>query len=397
MKIGFIYERFDAAAGSFGAHGYFLATELIRRGHELWGPGLPRMPGIVSLPPDKFGKLRMLRHVDLLYIRIANLGWLERCTWLRVLRPACPVVWEVNGTSEELLGGETPGREAVRLHRRDVRRKRRMARLVDAAVCVSDSLADYVRRCYGVQRCVVAPNGGDLSTYLPEGGNTFLSDMKGRFIVLWAGDAGLPWQGIDLIFDAARRCGRTATDVLFVLVLGGRKVHHPFPHLRNTVLLHRTDRLTAQRYLADADCVAVVYSPCPWRRADGSPLKLFEAMAARKPIIATPIGQIAEVIRDGVDGLLIPPDGESLTRAVLRLRDDRDCGRAWRRTRANESRRHTRGGTRWTESSRCCLSWSTGAEAVRSHPSWKAFHNDRRHSQTMLHSVDRLLLPDRPL
>ena len=331
MNIGFVYEPFDARTGSYGAHGHYLARELVRRGHTLVGPGLPDGPGLVSLPNDKWGKLRMLRHANVLYIRIGVMHWLERCTLLRLLKPSCPVVWEINGMAEEILSGPQPEAERVRILRRDVRRRRLMAPFVDAAVCVSDVLAEYARQRYGIRRAVVAPNGGDLKTHLPAGGGTALADLQDRFIVLWAGSADLPWQGVEQIFDAARRCERIAPDVLFVLLLGGRGgPNRDLPHLRNTLLLGRTDRETVGRYVADSDCVAVIYRSCElgglpeWcrRYSPMSPLKLFEAMSARKPVIATAIGQIQEVVRDGVEGLLIPENADALVDAILRLRGD---------------------------------------------------------------------------
>lgn len=321
MNIGFVYEPFDAAAGSYGAHGYFLATELIRRGHELWGPGLPAMPGMVSLPSNKWGKLRMLRHADLLYIRVGVLNWLERCTWLRLLRPTCPVVWEVNGSSEELLGSDSPGPDALYRYRRDVRRKRWMGHLVDTAFCVGDSLTEHVRRSYGIRQCISVPNGGDPGSWMPDGGNTCLATMNDRFKVFWAGDASLPWQGLAQIVEAARRCERIAPDVLFVMMIGGRPMRHDLPHLRNTLYLRGCDRITTCRYLADSDCALAIYPPCGWRAVPtGYPLKAMETMAACKPLIFD--GFCDEFLRDEVEGLKVTPDADALVQAVLRLRND---------------------------------------------------------------------------
>lgn len=56
---------------------------------------------------------------------------------------------------------------------------------------------------------------------------------------------------------------------------------------------------------------------------EGSPLVLFEAMAAALPIIATAVGGIPEVVADGRDALLVPPaDVDCLARALSTLVDD---------------------------------------------------------------------------
>ena len=57
--------------------------------------------------------------------------------------------------------------------------------------------------------------------------------------------------------------------------------------------------------------------------AEGLPVVLMEAMAMEIPCIATWIAGVPELIRDGVDGLLVAPgDAASLARAIVRLMSD---------------------------------------------------------------------------
>ncbi len=61
---------------------------------------------------------------------------------------------------------------------------------------------------------------------------------------------------------------------------------------------------------------------------DGIPNVLAEAMAAGTPVVTTPISGIPEIVRDGVNGLLVrPDDATAVADAVVRLRDDRDFAR----------------------------------------------------------------------
>src|SRR5690606_21212677 len=56
---------------------------------------------------------------------------------------------------------------------------------------------------------------------------------------------------------------------------------------------------------------------------EGLGLALIEAMAAGVPCVATAVGGIVEVVRDGVSGLLVPPaDPTRLAAAIVQLLDD---------------------------------------------------------------------------
>ena len=53
---------------------------------------------------------------------------------------------------------------------------------------------------------------------------------------------------------------------------------------------------------------------------DGMPNALLEAMACEKPVIATPVGGILDVVKDGENGILVPVnDGEALANAIQKV------------------------------------------------------------------------------
>jgi glycosyltransferase involved in cell wall biosynthesis len=70
---------------------------------------------------------------------------------------------------------------------------------------------------------------------------------------------------------------------------------------------------------------------------EGMPVAIIEAMLTGKAIVATNVGGIPELIKDGVTGILIPPDDrEGLTEAIVRLLDNKIL----RETIGNASRKH---------------------------------------------------------
>ena len=58
---------------------------------------------------------------------------------------------------------------------------------------------------------------------------------------------------------------------------------------------------------------------------EGLPLTILEAMACGKPVITTNVGGVPEVVKDGVSGILVPPeDPEAIHSAMNELLDDRE-------------------------------------------------------------------------
>ena len=87
--------------------------------------------------------------------------------------------------------------------------------------------------------------------------------------------------------------------------------------------IHMTGARTDVPDVLDAIDIAVICSDY-----EGSPRSVLEFMDAGKPIVATDVGGIPEVIEDEVHGVLVPPrDEAALAAALARLFEDMDRGR----------------------------------------------------------------------
>ncbi len=125
--------------------------------------------------------------------------------------------------------------------------------------------------------------------------------------------------------------------------------------------------------LAAADVVVVPSVKDDAGNVDGLPNVVMEALASATPLVATPAGGIARVVRDGETGLLVPErDARRLAAAIARLLDDPSLSLSLGR-----AARH------WTETEG---SWSRVAsqfeaaydEAVRDLPDLGGHARDRR-------------------
>lgn len=59
--------------------------------------------------------------------------------------------------------------------------------------------------------------------------------------------------------------------------------------------------------------------------AEAMPVSIMEAMACALPVVATDVGSVAELVRDGQTGRLVPPaDSRALADALIKLLDERE-------------------------------------------------------------------------
>lgn len=154
----------------------------------------------------------------------------------------------------------------------------------------------------------------------------------------------VPKKGFDVLIDA---CGLLAArGVGLEATIAGEGGGHEAEVKRLIAALGLAGRVTLagplgqaelhRAYLAaDAFCL-----PCRVLDdgdRDGIPNVLVEAMACGLPIVSTAVSGIPELVRDGENGLLVPPDDpEALAAALLRVHGDRELaerlGRAGQET-----------------------------------------------------------------
>jgi glycosyltransferase involved in cell wall biosynthesis len=140
-----------------------------------------------------------------------------------------------------------------------------------------------------------------------------------------------PLKGQEHLLRAAALVRRTRPDARFVLVgLGPRESELR----REAAGLGLDGSVTFTGFREDAPRIAaaldVYVQPS---EAEGLPIALLEAMALRRPVVATSVGGTPEVIRGPEEGVLVPPrDPEALAGSILALLGDpqrrRDMGEA---------------------------------------------------------------------
>jgi glycosyltransferase involved in cell wall biosynthesis len=240
-----------------------------------------------------------------------------------------PLVLEFN--SSEVWKGRYWG--GLRLARAAERVERINLQGADRLIVVSRTLRDeLLAKGVPATRIVVNPNGVDPTVFRPDLGGQRIRQRIGAgtdVLVGFSGTFGV-WHGIPTLARAITLVLRARPDARWLLLGDGPLRPLVDQALADAEIAGRV-ALVGMRphaempeYLAACD---VLVSP-HGKQADGgeffgSPTKLYEYMATGRAIVASRIGQIAEVLTDEASALLVPPDdAESLASAIVRLVDD---------------------------------------------------------------------------
>jgi O-antigen/teichoic acid export membrane protein/glycosyltransferase involved in cell wall biosynthesis len=177
-------------------------------------------------------------------------------------------------------------------------------------------------------RVVVVPNAVDLDSLDAELASTSPAREDDATVLLgWVGSFG-PWHGAEVL---VRALATLPPETSLVLVGHGRHQRDCAALARELGVAGRV-RLAgalphgdALRTLAACDVLVSPHVPIPGQPFFGSPTKLFEYMALGRPIVASRLGQLAEVLEDGHTAVLVEPgDPHALAggiRHVLSLPD----------------------------------------------------------------------------
>lgn len=190
--------------------------------------------------------------------------------------------------------------------------------LADRVLAVSEAIArDLVER-YGVAaaRTVVVRNGIDAWAFRPARDAAAVRAELGladrRRVIVMAGRM-TPQKGWDILLEAAARLAAIRADLAWVLV-GDGPLRAALT--RRAAELGVPARFTGARadmadLLGCADLVVLA------SRSEGLPFTLLEAMALGKPVVATRVGGVPEVVEEGRSGRLVPRDDPAALAAAI--------------------------------------------------------------------------------
>tara|TARA_Y100000031_G_scaffold157015_1_gene214981 strand:+ start:4811 stop:6031 length:1221 start_codon:yes stop_codon:yes gene_type:complete len=251
----------------------------------------------------------------------------------RTLRP--PIIYESHGFAPTMAVDRAravtgAGRVSEMKQRRLVRRERRVWHSADGYVSTTRALRNELDERFGPRECVaVIPNGVTLHSDR----RLRPPPLSAAPTVAYAGHL-YPWKGVDVLLGALALLPEARG-----AIIGGNPNEQDLGRLRSLAReIGIADRVTfvgmvephrVRERLLDGDVLVVPTLASPFASRYTSPLKLFEYMEVGKPIVASDLPSIREVLRDGANAVLVTPgDAGALADGLRRVLTDQRLANA---------------------------------------------------------------------
>ena len=209
--------------------------------------------------------------------------------------------------------------------------ERFLYRHADMIVVNSPGFIEHVMK-KGAKHIELVPNGSDTGMFHPQDkGIKFRLDhdigLKDSFVALYAGAHGMS-NDLNVLLDAAEKL-QHQKDIKIVLLGDGKDKPSLMScaiekNLTNVYFLPPIPKNQMSQALAAADACIAILKPIPLY-ATVYPNKVFDYMAAGRPVVLAIDGVIREVVEDSEGGIFVAPgNADALANAIKQLSSDPD-------------------------------------------------------------------------
>jgi glycosyltransferase involved in cell wall biosynthesis len=211
--------------------------------------------------------------------------------------------------------------------------ERFLYRHADRVIVNSPGFVEHVRQ-RGARQIELIPNGADPAMFDPKAGGQLIRQrfgLDGKFIVLYAGAYGLS-NDLGIVLQAADQL-RTNETIRLVFVGDGKEkpallVQAKEMELENVLFIPPVPKTEMCAVLAAADACIAILKPIELYKTT-YPNKVFDYMAAGRPIVLAIDGVIKELVESAGAGLAVEPGNpKALACAIQRLSADRGYAKA---------------------------------------------------------------------
>lgn len=197
-----------------------------------------------------------------------------------------------------------------------------LSRFADKIIVISEAVRERFRRNpRALQKTVVIYNGIDLERFHPASGHPVLRDEFG--LEKWVPMVGMVgrmdhYKDFSTFLYAAREVMRKIPDAQFFLVGSGELM----PKMME--LAHRLQLEKSVHFLGNREDIIPILASLDVfvlaSKSEGFGRALAEAMAMQKPVVASRVGGIVEIVEDGISGILVPvKDYDAMAMEIVKL------------------------------------------------------------------------------
>lgn len=169
---------------------------------------------------------------------------------------------------------------------------------------------------YGARFVQLIPNGADPDMFLPSSDEKIFRkkmNLENQFIVTYAGAHG-PSNNLEIVLQAAYIL-KEQKDIYFLLVGDGKEKKSLQAKakqlgLENVIFIPPVPKLEMSRILAASDICIAILKPLDWYKTT-YPNKVFDYMAAGRPVVLAIDGVIRDVVENANAGIFVKPDDPS--------------------------------------------------------------------------------------
>jgi len=253
-------------------------------------------------------RLARQQRPDMIYERMTANSVVPTCL---ARRWGIPIVQEVNVTTQ--IGRLRP------LVLRDLTQRLERWTVRQAALLIT--VSEEFRRLlledgFPADRTAVCQNAIDPTEFDPDG--IAPAERPGELVIGYVG-AFVPYHGLDMLVEAAGELADEYPEARWLLVGDGVERPRIEALLEANGLRQRFALPGRVRHdMVPSYIMAMDVAVLPNSETYNSPMKLFEYMSMRKPVVAPRVPAIAEVIADGQNGLLFEPGRTPSFCAALR-------------------------------------------------------------------------------
>jgi glycosyltransferase involved in cell wall biosynthesis len=355
-RPGYPWDRADAGAARARVGPYKVDTVAY---HRLAGPsaGKTPFPDYVEKAAEAIGRHLAETRPSVVYGASNHVVGLPALIAAR--RAGLPFAYSVRGLWEFTAAAKAPGWEGTERFALQRDLETLVAVEADHVVVLSEGLRrEMIARGVPAERISLAPNCVDAAAFTPQPRDRRLAHSLGlskRYVLGFVGTLE-HYEGLDDLLEALALLVREGLDLAVLIVGEGSASGHLREETRRLGLEDRVvqlgrvapDQVASHYSIVDA----AVFPRLPLPVCEiVSPLKPLEAMAMGKPVIASNVGALAEMVADGETGLLFAKgEVRDLADTIRRLAADKALGeRLGRRAR------------QWVETER---SWDVVAREV---------------------------------